>query len=146
MNLSPNSSPIFIFLTRCETKGSTLKVFIADDSELIHERLSMMLSELPEVEIVGRATDGQTAIRLINKQCPDVVVLDIRMPKQNGMDVLQSIKKNGAIPLVIIFTNFPYPQYREKCAQLGADFFFDKSSEFHELKNIFHNLIHNAKN
>ena len=123
-----------------------MKVFIADDSELIHERLSTMLSELPDIEIVGRARDGQTAIHLINKQCPDVVVLDIRMPKQNGMDVLQNIKRNDSVPLVIIFTNFPYPQYRKRCTQLGADFFFDKSTEFQELKNIFNKLIHDNKN
>jgi YesN/AraC family two-component response regulator len=105
-----------------------------------------MLSELPEIEIVGRARDGQTAIHLINKQSPDVVVLDIRMPKQNGMDVLQNIKRNGPVPLVIIFTNFPYPQYRKRCTQLGADFFFDKSTEFQELKNIFNKLIKHYKN
>ena len=120
-----------------------MKVFIADDSALMRERLTDMLSELQEIEIVGHAHDGETAIQSIRQQNPDVVILDIRMPKGNGIDVLQNISKHNSIPLIIVFTNYPYPQYRKKCTELGADFFFDKTTEFDKLNNTFKRLINN---
>ena len=61
---------------------------------------------------------------------PDFVVLDIKMPDLNGMDILSDIKQIIPTPVVIILTNYPYPSYRIRCLELGADYFFDKSSEF----------------
>ena len=118
-----------------------MKIIIADDSELIHERLTAMTSELPECEIVGQARDGGAAIKLIKDRKPDVVVLDIRMPKRNGIDVLKNIKKYNSIPRVIIFTNYPYPQYKTKCAALGADYFLDKTTEFQKLRELLEQLV-----
>jgi len=118
-----------------------LKIIIADDSELIHERLTAMISELPECEIVGQARDGGAAIELIKDRKPDVVVLDIRMPKSNGIDVLKNIQKYNSIPRVIIFTNYPYPQYKTRCTALGADYFLDKATEFQKLRDLLKQLV-----
>ena len=118
-----------------------MKIIIADDSELIHERLTAMISELPEFEIVGQARDGGAAIELIRNRKPDVVVLDIRMPKGSGIDVLKNIKKYDSIPWIIIFTNYPYPQYKTRCAALGADFFLDKATEFQKLRELLEQLV-----
>jgi DNA-binding NarL/FixJ family response regulator len=117
-----------------------LKVFIADDSELMRERLVAMLAELPGIEIVGQARDGLEAIDLIPKLQPDVVILDIRMPGRNGIDVLNEIKGHDPAPLVIMFTNYPYPQYRDKCLKAGADFFFDKATDFEKLMQVLTTL------
>ncbi len=117
-----------------------MRVFIADDSKLMQERLAAILTELPGVEIVGQAFDGLTATRLISEIKPDVVLLDIRMPKKNGMDVLLTIKKDSQIPRVIVFTNYPYPQYKKKCTELGADYFLHKDSEFDKLSGTIKRL------
>ncbi len=117
-----------------------MKVFIADDSLVLRERLAEMLSELPDVEILGYAQDVPEALTAIKTLHPDVVILDIRMPGGSGMDVLQDIKKDKQTPLVIILTNYPYPQYRKKCMDLGADFFFDKSTEFEKVTALFKQL------
>ena len=118
-----------------------MKVFIADDSAVMRERLIEMLSELPEIEIIGQAEDGFQATNLIEKLNPDVVILDIRMPRGNGIDTLQNIKKNNPASIVIMLTNYPYPQYRKKCMDLGADFFFDKSTEFEKVTEVLKELI-----
>jgi DNA-binding NarL/FixJ family response regulator len=114
-----------------------VRVLIADDSAIVRERLVSMLSEFAGIEIVGQARDSIEAIDEIRRLKPDVVVLDIRMPGGSGIDVLRAIKKDQkAVPKVIILTNFPYSQYRKKCMDAGADFFFDKSSEFENVAQV----------
>ena len=114
-----------------------MKVLIADDSEVVRKRLAEMISEVPGVEISGQAKDGQETIRLIEEIKPDAVVLDVRMPKGSGIDVLKYIR-NGVQPkpLVIVLTNYPYPHYRKKCLAMGADYFIEKSVEFEKVVDV----------
>jgi len=113
-----------------------MKVLIADDSTELRERIVDMISEEGSIEMVGQAENVPEAINAIRELKPDVIILDIRMPGGCGIDVLNTIEKNGRIPVVIMLTNYPYPQYRKKCFDAGADFFFDKSSEFEKLIDV----------
>ncbi len=113
-----------------------MKIFIVEDSEVVRERLKSMLTEVPEVEIIGEAETRTEAIELITKFKPEVVILDIRLAEGSGIDVLHNIKKEEPAPLVIVLTNYPYPQYKEKCLKAGADYFFDKSSEFNKIVDV----------
>ena len=119
-----------------------IKVFIADDSSVIRDRLNALLSDLPGVEVIGEAGDAEETLKGIQELNPDVVILDIRMPGGNGIGVLKKIKKNDSCPVVIMLTNYPYLQYRKKCTDLGADYFFDKSTEFERIIEVFNKLIH----
>jgi DNA-binding NarL/FixJ family response regulator len=114
----------------------TIKIFIADDSLIVREHLVTMLDELAGTEIVGQAENVTEAISTIRKLLPDVVILDIRMPGGSGVDVLKNIKQDEIAPIVIILTNYPYPGYRRKCLQAGADFFLDKSTEFDQIPGL----------
>ena len=122
------------------TKTKKLSVLIADDSSFIRERLPGMLSELSGVEVIGQAEDGDEAIDSARSLNPDVVILDIRMPGKSGMEVLQQLKKEKPGRVVIVLTNYPYPQYRKKCLDLGAEFFFDKSADFENLFAVLKKL------
>ena len=110
-----------------------LRVLIADDSTFIRERLPAMLLDIPGIEVVGQAKNGAEALNLAQELNPDVVILDIRMPRMTGIEVLQKLKKDKTAPVVIMLTSYPYPKYREKCQEAGADFFFDKSTDFDKL-------------
>jgi DNA-binding NarL/FixJ family response regulator len=121
-----------------------MRLFIADDSEILRLRLIDMLSEIEGIEIIGQAQNSLDAIESIEELNPHVVILDIRMPQVNGIEVLEAIKKDDESPTVIIFTNYPYPQYRKRCMDLGADFFFDKSTEFEKLVDTVKYLVHNC--
>jgi DNA-binding NarL/FixJ family response regulator len=121
-----------------------MRLFIADDSEILRLRLIDMLSEIEGIEIIGQAQNSLDAIESIEELNPHVVILDIRMPRINGIEVLEAIKKDDESPTVIIFTNYPYPQYRKRCMDLGADFFFDKSTEFEKLVDTVKYLNHNC--
>jgi DNA-binding NarL/FixJ family response regulator len=113
-----------------------MKVFIADDSSEIRKRIIAMLSDLENIEMIGEAENVQDAINSIHEFNPDVVILDIRMPGGSGIDVLKKIEKRNESPVVIILTNYPHAQYRKKCIDAGADFFFDKSEEFERIVEV----------
>ena len=110
-----------------------LKVFISDDSATIRERLVTMVLDLPDIAVVGQAQDVPGSLAAIRHTRPDVVILDIRMPGGNGIEVLREVKKMNPAPTVIMFTNYAHTQYRKKCEEAGADFFLDKSTEFDKL-------------
>lgn len=111
-------------------KQDALKLLIADDSLIIRKRLTNELSKLEGVEIVAQAQDVQEAQQLFQQHKPDAVVLDIRMPGGNGIDVLRYIKEQRPETIVIILTNFHEEHYRKACLKAGADYFLDKSNEF----------------
>lgn len=128
-----------------EKKRHKMQVLIVDDSKLVCDRLVVMISDIPGLEIAGQATNANDAIDSIKKHKPEVVVLDIRMPGGNGFDVLKKINKYKLDPLVIMLTNYPFPQYRKKCMDAGADFFFDKSTEFYSVIEVLKKLAQEFK-
>jgi DNA-binding NarL/FixJ family response regulator len=122
-----------------------MKVFVVDDSVLMRQRLKRMLADMHDVVVIGEAGAVQEATDAILKQKPDVVLLDIELFNGNGMDVLHSLKKSEPAPAVIILTNYPYPQYRQKCLEAGADFFFIKSSEFDHVVPALEQLMRQTR-
>jgi DNA-binding NarL/FixJ family response regulator len=110
-------------------RGPHLKVFVAEDSNCVVERLTTLLTDLPQVELVGRATDVPGAVQGIRDCLPDAVIVDLHMPGGNGIDIINAAKQFRPAT-VIVLANSSYPQYRAKCQAAGADAFFDKSSEF----------------
>lgn len=120
---------------------NSLRVFISDDSPIVRVRLANMISDIKGVDLVGEAQNVEDSLEMIQSLNPDAVILDIRMPGGSGLDVLRAIKKSENPPLVIILTNYSFPQYRNTCLESGADFFFDKSNEYHKVIDVFKNLV-----
>lgn len=111
---------------------SRLRVLLVDDSAKVRRKLSALLSALPEIEIIGEAQDGLEAIDVAGKLLPDLIVLDLRMPKLNGFEVLKAVKKERRECMVIVFSAIADDVCRQKCLELGARHFFDKVTEFDE--------------
>jgi len=107
----------------------------------VRERLVSLLSEVDGVDVVGSADNAEEGIAGISITEPDVAILDIRMPSGSGISVLEEIKKREDSPTVIMLTNYPYPQYRKKCMDAGADYFFDKSSEFYKVTEVLSRMV-----
>ena len=93
------------------------------------------------IDHVGTVEDTWEAVRRLR---PDAVILDMQMPGGSGIDVLESMKKDGLISTVIVLTNHPYALYRKKCLQVGAKFFLDKSNEFEKVGEVLQGLIRDA--
>ncbi|HXG47496.1 MAG TPA: response regulator transcription factor [Methylomirabilota bacterium] len=120
-------------------------VFIVDDSPVVRERLAHLISDLPDTEIIGQSDIAFEAINSIRRTKPSVVVLDISMPGGSGIYVLESIKRERPAPTVIMLTNFAHDQYRQKCFQMGADYFFDKSTEFEKVIDVLRQRSANSR-
>ena len=121
-----------------------MKIMIADDSVIVRQRLTGMLSDLEGVEIVGQADDTRAAMEMVGELVPDVAVLDVRMPTGSGADLVREIKQLYPAAKIIVLTSFPYPEVREKCLSGGADFFFDKSNEFQKVVSVVRGMIKTA--
>jgi DNA-binding NarL/FixJ family response regulator len=122
-----------------------MNVIIVDDSELVCSGLESMLSEIEGVHIVGKAQDVRGAVESIQRLQPDFVILDIRLVDGSGIDVLKEIKKLSPSPTVLVLTNYPYPQYRKKCLDLGAEYFLDKVTEIDKIPGIINKMKNGAE-
>ncbi len=82
------------------------------------------------------AETGTQALELVQRLRPDVVTLDIRMPELSGLKVLEAMRTESERPLVIVLSGLTELEYRDKCLQLGAEFFFNKATEFEKVIEI----------
>ena len=122
-----------------------MRVIIVDDSKIVRERLVSLLTSIKDIRIVGQAENTIEAKILVKELNPDVVILDLRMPGGIGIDVLSNIKEFNPLIKVIIFTNYHFPQYKEKCLSLGADYFLSKSEEYEKILDIFNEIVTKKK-
>ena len=79
---------------------SPLTAVIVDDEPLALEGLSLRLDKIPEINVIGQASDGEQAISLCQKLCPDVLFLDLQLPGLNGIEVVQALQSD-IIPAVV---------------------------------------------
>lgn len=105
-----------------------MNLYIVENSNYLRERLTPLIARR-NIQVVGYAANAPQAVQEIRHLKPDVVLLDIRLDRGTGLDVLKAIKTRGQPPTVIVLTNYAYPQYREHFLANGAEYFFDKSEE-----------------
>jgi len=117
-----------------------LRVVIADDSDAVRVRVRELVSEVENVAIVGEASDGSEALELVESLRPDVLILDIRMPNTNGIQTLETLRRSEATAATMVLTSFPNRQYRDRCLQAGAAYFFDKATEFERVAEVLEQL------
>ena len=103
-----------------------LNVAIADDNDLMRQLLDTIVQSDEELSVVGTARDGEEAYQMIKEKEPDVVLLDIVMPKMDGLSVLDKVKRDNSIkktPNFIMVSAVNQQQVTEDAFALGADFF-----------------------
>jgi YesN/AraC family two-component response regulator len=122
-----------------------MKVVIADDSYLLRDRIKSLLNDLKEKLVVYEAENGVEALQLIREKKPDLAIIDIRMPEMNGIEVLKKIRELKMKVKVCILTNFPYPQYKKRCFEAGADFFLSKTENFEDIKIVINELANSEE-
>jgi len=108
------------------------RVLIADDQRATRLGLRALLALYPQVKVLGEAADGQEALCLVAEHHPDVVVLDVRMPRVDGLEVTRRIKSQWPDTRVVILTM--YASYRAKALAAGADQFLVKGCKSEALR------------
>src|SRR5436189_2970670 len=123
------------------SKWNNLKVLIVDDSPGLRLRLADMLKTVAGLTVVGLAHGVADAYRAIHELSPNLVVLDLQLSDGNGIEVLQATKRVNPSIRFVIFTNQSDSQYRQRCAELGADYFLCESTEAKSLLMLIEGLV-----
>jgi DNA-binding NarL/FixJ family response regulator len=122
------------------TVEEIMNVVLVDDSLLVRERVANIISEIPGAEVMGEAGNSIEAFEIVRKTKPDVVILDIKMPGESGLQVLRKLKNEFEDLRIIMLTNYSDSQYKAECLMHGADYFLSKSDEFDKLPEVFSKL------
>ncbi|GAA1485677.1 MULTISPECIES: response regulator [Micrococcales] len=105
----------------------TIRLVLADDQEMVRAGLRLVLESRPGIEVVGEADDGDTAVDLVQQIDADVVLMDVRMPRMNGVEATRRICAAGG-PRVLILTTFDLDEYAYDALQAGASGFLLKET------------------
>lgn len=83
-----------------------IRVCLVEDQTIVREGLKSLLGLVPDIAVVGEASDGREGMEVIERERPDVVLLDLRMPALSGLGVLQSLRERGTLPPTLVLTTF----------------------------------------
>jgi DNA-binding NarL/FixJ family response regulator len=114
-------------------EGNVVRLLLADDHPAIMDAVALFLADEHDVELVGRAGDGEHALRLIADRRPDVAVLDIRMPQFGGIEILRKLAGSADAPAVILYTGYPERSLLLEALDAGARGFVRKESPLADL-------------
>ncbi|MCG5076965.1 response regulator [Paraburkholderia tagetis] len=107
-----------------------LHVFLVEDATPVRRRIAGALAAIPDVIVVGEAEDTATALTEIAARGADVAVVDLRLTASSGIDLIAQLSREQPAVVKIVLTNHCAAPFRAACENAGADFFFDKTSEF----------------
>jgi DNA-binding NarL/FixJ family response regulator len=100
--------------------SSEITVLIVDDHEVVREGLRLSLSRAPHIRVIGEAADGESAIALVERRKPDVVIMDVRMPGMDGLEATKELLKVVPDATVLIFTAFSERSLLARGLESGA--------------------------
>ncbi|MCX5080700.1 response regulator [Streptomyces sp. NPDC001939] len=101
----------------------TVRVVLADDQPLVRSGLRVLISDTPDLEVVGEAANGEEAVRLAQEVGPDVIVMDIRMPGMNGIEATSLVTSGPGATRVLVLTTFDEDEYVYGALRAGASGF-----------------------
>ncbi len=110
-----------------------IRILIADDHAIVRRGLKQILSDIPEVEAIDEASNGQEALAKLGKSNYNLVLLDISMPGRSGLDVLKQIKAERPGQQVLMLSMHPEEQYAVRALKAGASGYISKESAPEEL-------------
>ena len=117
----------------------SVRVVVVDDQELVRTGFRVILDSEPDIEVVGEASDGHEAIEVTGRLRPDVVLMDIRMPRLDGLEATRRIVTGSERgPRVLILTTFNLDEYVYEALRSGASGFLLKDGPAAELLNAIH--------
>lgn len=111
----------------------TIRVFLVDDQELVRAGFRMLIDSQPDLSVVGEAGDGQEAVAALGRTEADVVLMDVRMPRMDGVEATELIAGRPGAPRVIVLTTFDLDEYAFAAIRAGAAAFLLKDARPEDL-------------
>ncbi|AWN31522.1 response regulator transcription factor [Streptomyces sp. NEAU-S7GS2] len=113
---------------------TTIRVLIADDQMMVRQGFTVLLNAEPDIEVVGQAVDGLDALTQVAELAPDVVLMDVRMPRLGGIEATRRLTEPaGATVKVLVLTTFDLDEYVYEALRAGASGFLLKDASAEEL-------------
>ena len=109
-------------------KTERIRLFLIDDHQVIRQGLASILSEEPDIEVVGEASSSEEAIEKLKKTSADIVLMDISMPDSDGFETAEYIKKHNPLIAVIMLTGYDSKLYAAESLRVGASGYLTKDS------------------
>lgn len=113
--------------------GNQIRVLIADDHPLLREGLISILSVPDDIKVVGEARDGEETCELYDRLEPDIVILDLRMPKKDGLEVITELMSRTTHPQIIVLTSSEKAADLRRSLTAGAKGYLMKGAEVHDV-------------
>jgi DNA-binding NarL/FixJ family response regulator len=126
-------------------KNEKIRVVIADDHTLMRDGIKQILSNYNFVDVVGECSDGEEAVAAYKKLKPDVLLLDINMPKMNGFTVFANLLAGGDVPKILFLTMHDNNEYIIKALKTGALGYVLKGADSDELVLAFKKVAKGEK-
>lgn len=117
------------------------KILVVDDSQEMRDKLSSILSEMQGIEFVGTAANGMTAIEMISRFKPDIVLLDIIMPQLDGFGVMEYLAEHNMMPEIIVISALTQENFIYRALNMGAKYYIAKPFEKENIKNRIQDVI-----
>ena len=114
-------------------KPTPIQVVLVDDHPLLREGTRGLLKEEPDMEVVGVAGDAATALRMVRELCPDVLVLDLRLPDASGVEVAKRVQGECPRTAVLILTGYEDVSYEQALRRLGVGGYLRKTASGNEI-------------
>ena len=122
-----------------------MKLLLAEDQSMLRDALSQLLQLQPDVASVSQAADGREAMELLKTNPVDVAILDVEMPYQTGLDVLEWVKEHQPAVKAIIVTTFKRPGYFERAVKADVDAYVLKERSIADLMKTIHTVLAGQK-
>ena len=120
-----------------------IRILLADDHKLVRAGIRSLLEKLPDIEVVGEASDGKEALRLIDEHRPHIVLMDIAMPELNGLEATRRVAKTCPDVSVIILSIYSDEEHVYQALRAGASGFLMKGSALEELELAIRAVLRN---
>jgi DNA-binding NarL/FixJ family response regulator len=117
------------------------RVVVADDQTVVREGIVMLLGLLPGIEVVGAAGDGDEAVKLVAELAPDVVLMDLRMPRCDGVEATRRIRAEHPGTQVVVLTTFADDESLFPALRAGARGYLTKDAGGDEIVRAVHNVL-----
>lgn len=111
----------------------TIRIAICDDHEIVRQGIRKIMNNVMDIEVSAEAANGRAALDIARKDQCDVMLLDISMPEQNGIDTLRTIKQGQPDLPILMISGYPAKQYAVNVLKMGADGYLDKDCAMEEI-------------
>ncbi|MEV5385754.1 response regulator transcription factor [Streptomyces sp. NPDC052721] len=128
-------------MTQPEGERKPARVVVADDQTVVREGIVMLLGLLPGVEVVGAAGDGEEAVRLVGELVPDVVLMDLRMPRCDGVEATRRIRAQYPGTQVVVLTTYADDDSLFPALKAGARGYLTKDAGGDEIVRAVHSVL-----